>query len=66
MVHLSLFTGGEPSWDYRMSARDAFGLEDLSPASWHDMALRLEVDDELFEAYNTAYFKVRTIIIIDL
>ena len=37
--------------DKLFSAKSTFGLPDLTPQSWHDLAIRFQHDDPLFQKY---------------
>uniref|UniRef100_A0A914XIV8 Sphingomyelin phosphodiesterase n=1 Tax=Plectus sambesii TaxID=2011161 RepID=A0A914XIV8_9BILA len=41
----------EPVWTLEYNTRQAFGMPDLSPASWNDLIKRFEADDALFLKY---------------
>ncbi|KAF8372244.1 hypothetical protein PRIPAC_78673 [Pristionchus pacificus] len=43
--------GHEPEWFLEYSAKDAYNLPDLSPASWSNLIDRLAVDDDLFQKF---------------
>ncbi|GMR34411.1 hypothetical protein PMAYCL1PPCAC_04606, partial [Pristionchus mayeri] len=42
----------EPEWFLEYSAKDTFGLPDLSPSSWINLVERLAVDDDLFKKFH--------------
>ncbi|GMT05039.1 hypothetical protein PENTCL1PPCAC_27213 [Pristionchus entomophagus] len=47
----------EPKWFLEYSTKDAYGLPDLSPASWAALIDRLAVDDDLFTKFHQYYFR---------
>ncbi|KAF8381234.1 asm-2, partial [Pristionchus pacificus] len=47
----------EPMWFLEYSARDAYSMPDLSPASWSALIDRLAVDDDLFRTYHRYFFR---------
>ncbi|GMS96571.1 hypothetical protein PENTCL1PPCAC_18746 [Pristionchus entomophagus] len=47
----------EPKWYLEYSAKESYGLADLSPASWADLINRMAVDDELFNKFHRFYFR---------
>ncbi|GMT31293.1 hypothetical protein PFISCL1PPCAC_22590, partial [Pristionchus fissidentatus] len=48
---------GEPQFFLEYSTRDAYGMPDLSPASWNALIDRLAVDDDLFKKFHQYYFR---------
>ncbi|GMT31292.1 hypothetical protein PFISCL1PPCAC_22589, partial [Pristionchus fissidentatus] len=47
----------EPKFFLEYSTRDAYGMPDLSPASWSALIDKLAVDDDLFTKFHQYYFR---------
>jgi sphingomyelin phosphodiesterase len=47
---------GELSWEFLYSAKEAYGLSDLSPQSWLQFATKLETNDQLWAAFDRNYY----------
>ncbi|GMS83288.1 hypothetical protein PENTCL1PPCAC_5463, partial [Pristionchus entomophagus] len=47
----------EPKWFLEYTTKDAYGLPDLSPASWAALIDRLVADDELFKKYHWYFYR---------
>ncbi|GMR31695.1 hypothetical protein PMAYCL1PPCAC_01890, partial [Pristionchus mayeri] len=47
----------EPKWFLEYSARDAYGMPDLSPASWSTLIDKLITDDDLFRKFHQYYYR---------
>lgn len=46
-----------PKWKHEYRALDKFGLNDLSPDSWHQFSMKMESDDQLFDEYKNIYYR---------
>uniref|UniRef100_A0A914XPI5 Sphingomyelin phosphodiesterase n=1 Tax=Plectus sambesii TaxID=2011161 RepID=A0A914XPI5_9BILA len=47
--------GTDPVWTLEYNTRQAYGMPDLSPASWNDLIKRFQADDTLFTNYVRYY-----------
>lgn len=46
-----------PKWKHEYRAVDKFGLESMSPESWHKLVAKLQKDDKLFGEFKNLYYR---------
>ncbi|KAK0406300.1 hypothetical protein QR680_018488 [Steinernema hermaphroditum] len=50
-------TGKDPEFVHEYNTREAYGMKDLSPASWNDLTNRFKTDDDLFHKFLQYYYR---------
>lgn len=46
-----------PQWKHEYRAMEKFGLDDMSPDSWHNLSIKLHTDDKLFNEFKNLYYR---------